>query len=276
MLQFDLLKDGRLSDSAVERATESLLFADLKTDLVVQLVKNAAIKTYQPHEMIWRYPKQLNLRFVLAGGVVVLAEDENGEVTIDALIAPGQVVGEFEWLGFNSQSQSLETLSSAVILEPKRNDLLALIAENEARFYHNLSKTLVTKLKITNDWLKLRDYKSVEDRLIFLLDRFHMHDEWKPLVKHPNPSVEKHYEIDLIWTMEKLCWCVSSEPRTVIPNLASLVSANVVEVIAIDSSSNKEQLIKAESITEESLDEVNKCFRITVLNHNEMKRHLRT
>ncbi len=262
------------NDEITKKLLETPLFVNFEQEDIKNLVEKAEIRTYEPDEPIWKLPKNQNyMGIILEGCVVVIDYNEEGNTTIDALLCPGQLLGEFEFLGFDAKSQSLQTITNTTTLVLRNEDLKSLAQEKPLLFYENLAKTLVRKLRIGNHWLKVRDKMDVKDRLIILLDQFKLHDECLPLIEYPTSNDRKKFEINVYWSSEQLEWCLSSEMcRTIAPKIAELIEESLIEVKGFTEFNEPGKILGTEffkSLTDENSDYY---FKITVLNHRKMRR----
>ncbi len=213
LLDFDLF-DGFSSDSIEE-------FINKRGD--------KSIINYQPHHVLWRGIQNHHLDFmiIIEGACIVM--DSRNE-TADALLTKGQLIGEFELLGFPSSNQNIETLCESIIFKPSTEALDILISNNSELFYKNLARTLVQKLRIENQWIKIRDNQAVGFRLASLLIQFADNNEWESLVTYLDINEKEGYSINIYWSFSQLNSALSADSRSSNTNLYTFIKEGIIEV----------------------------------------------
>lgn len=204
---------------------------------------------------------------VLVDGCVAVWNNAFGEDTIDALIVPGQIVGEFELFGFDSQNFELHSLAESLMLKASERVVKVLLETDKSLFYQRLCKTLIEKLSLQNTLSKCRT-GHVDKRLAKLLDNFATDTGWRYLTDLKNEH-QKNFEVTLYFTRDILLGLLSTELRSLGPNLNELVKSNVLRIKLFDHTFVFLRNAQHQEFSKNRFPD-SRYFRIEVVNHDSL------
>jgi hypothetical protein len=185
------------------------------------------------------------------------------QCVFDSLILPGQVVGEFELLGKPGSFQKLVCLSDNVVAFQMSSETVEKF--KSAKFFENLSRSLMTKLLIQNSFFRVNDRNNVVHRLATLFCKFHDAEFLQKLI-----TVDKEgYQINIKWSLEALSGSVSSQLQSVPEKLYILAQQKLIEVFLVNVNTGKDKN-KLTSFEDFKALGLASCIRIKVLRHDNL------
>jgi CRP-like cAMP-binding protein len=262
----------------IEKLRNTQIFdgISLKTIEKISGKKNNSENLEEPglYEDIFDYEKDgknLSFMIILEGCLAVVAKNDKDISTIDALLTPGQVIGEFELLGFTSTGQRLQTISTNTTLISFDIEAITqqLTTEEQLLFFKNLSKTLVYKLKTQANWIKIRNFSSITKRLGSLLDYFNESQNWKQLTK----TNDNGYDIDVVWSLDLLCKCLSTSMQSLPEAIQDLLTLDIITVDEVENLDKPNELTKfPKNFFTKNLkqNDKNRCLKIKVINKRKL------
>jgi len=212
------------------------LFAAFSEENVSAFAMGCSLRSYDAHDFVWRRKKnrQLSEIIVVLSGCLVIWDDSYGEETIDALVTAGQVLGEFEYLGYESNSLEIKALTDCQILSCPTQNFETLREISREIFYQSLAKSLVEKLQRQNTLLKFRNFGRIEKTITYLLGNFADDVEWRPFTNITDEHDIDEFEIEIFWTKRSLLGLVATESRTLGRNLPKLIRKGHVAIALYD------------------------------------------
>lgn len=266
-------------DEIVRRLKKKLFFASYDHDTISNFVRNSEPLQFEPHRRIWREQSGTKLDFmVLVDGCLAVWDKTFGEGTIDALIVPGQLVGEFELFGFLSKSYELHSLTHSLILRAKPDAIKSLLnathrikSRNETDkciFYQNLCKTLIEKLRSQNKLLKFRT-GDVDKRLARLLDNFTNDSGWRYLTDLKNKMSTETFTLNLYFTRRILFGLLATKLRSLGPVLHEWIGSKILQIKLFDENFNQTAIADASQFGE-GLFPNSEYIEIKVLKHDQL------
>jgi len=243
-----------------------------------EFVSSCTKRQYGPNEFVHRGDDDLHFMIML-NGCVVVSQGVGSAKTIDALITKGQLIGEFDFLGFRTIGFELTTLIETAVVLPDPDLLLRLKDSGNANegellsiqraWYKNLSLTLMNKLRAQNQLLRFRS-NQFEARLANLLDNFTSRD-WRYMTNLAPEAPVSPYEIALFFTEGLLNGLVGGKKdgRSLRNNLVQLIRKNAVLLTKFD---KKHECIGEAKSSEFANYKFPSCnyFKLTVLDHSEI------
>ncbi|MEE3716670.1 cyclic nucleotide-binding domain-containing protein [Tumidithrix elongata RA019] len=116
---------------------ESSFFKGLKTDVLVELARQAEVKTYRADEFLYQQGKVAQEILVVVSGSIQMLGIQGDRSSVLTTISPGETIGELEVLTHRAYRASFVAVTPAVGLTIKA-DLFEEVIRQDALFAQNL------------------------------------------------------------------------------------------------------------------------------------------
>lgn len=206
----------------------------LPSYVVDEIIVTSEVVYKEPHEIVWNQDSDERLQFqvVLDGSIAVWERSGNDE-TLDALVIPGQVIGEFDLFHHRSKAFELHTLSETKLLLISDEMLSRLNVEYKEKFFEKIIHLLIDKLIAQNALLKIRAGQ-VEKRLAKFFAKFAGKD-WRCLTSLKSAYSMDGFEINLFFDRSVLMGLTdSTKLDPILLALKSMVKNQIVEISVFD------------------------------------------
>ncbi|CAN1211592.1 hypothetical protein TUMEXPCC7403_15420 [Tumidithrix helvetica PCC 7403] len=120
------------------RLFESNFFKGLKTDVLVELARQAEVKTYNQDESIYQQGKVAQEILVVVSGSIQMLRVLGDRASVLALISPGETIGELEVLTHRAYRTSFVAATSNTVGLAIKADLFEEVIRQDALFAQNL------------------------------------------------------------------------------------------------------------------------------------------
>lgn len=242
------------SAEEVVKLRSSTLLHGMPSSFIDEFVAVCLPVTCEPYSSVYNGRSRDSLPFsVLIEGCLAVWDDSHGQDTIDALITRGQVIGEFDFLGYPTHSYEVLSLSSSILARPTPDDWKRLVRKvpdgTAAVLYRNLSKTLVEKLMIQNSLLKFRTGNYVT-RIAKLCDNF-TKTEWSYLTDLKPNEHKNSFMIRLLFKPKLLLGLIEGQKRQVGKAFRTLIENRLIDFVKF----NTAQELIGEAMPDEFLTE---------------------
>jgi CRP-like cAMP-binding protein len=219
----------------LEYLRSSIFFEGYSEPRLRKMRRNEAVSLHRLafREVVW---SEYEVPFsVLLQGCLSVISTGIDQDTLSLFIPPGQLLGEFEVLDvYSPRNQFVTVTEEAILLTFSHRILLELADEYPQIFYKNMARCLIGKMKIQNDLAKIRNKRSIADRFAHLLRQFKIWN-WPDIVTYRG---DKRFDIELIWSIRQLEYCLVSEMRSILPTMEKLLDEEIIEIEFSDPDEN--------------------------------------
>jgi hypothetical protein len=226
-------------------------------------------RDYLPDQIVWNKRKGVNLTFTLVlEGCIAIWDNMYRENTIDALVVPGQIIGDFEYFGYKSDSFELRTLSNCTVMSATTStvdELKAIVGQQ--RFYEIMCELFIGKLFFQNKLVKLR-FRSVKRRLAKFIDAFLNDDSWRQLTTLGSEQNKNEFDISLLFDKETLRAILTCDDRGIEPNFGAWVKDEIVKIKLFNRKFEFSNFAIVDSIGCLEIPKEFPYFQISVVNYN--------
>ena len=152
-----------------ELLTTIPFFKGLSKSHIKSLEHASVIKLFRSGHMLFLCGDPANCLYVLLEGEVSVENMSlNGRVTVLSTLSSGDVIGELALLDGGERSASVRVLQPSKLLVIKRRVFLDVISDDTA-FLLSLIKTIIQRLRRTNQQIEYFVSQSLQDRLVIFL-----------------------------------------------------------------------------------------------------------
>lgn len=234
------------------------------SDALEFLVKSGPVFYFAPQTKIWRRSGQGEPTFsIVLEGAVGEWYNNYKEDSLDSVVLPGQVIGEFSSIGSSSQNFGAISLAHTTLL-PCDAATMAQLQKHLGleEFYLSIARSLDGRLKGQNRLLKVRTGQ-VHRRLAKLFDMFNR--DWLVLKTNKDRNITNEFMIEMFFDPKIISGFVSSHSRVVGAILRDFAKEGTLKIHKVDSSFTR---VESESLLDrwptEGFPSDFGCFQIEI------------
>ena len=250
-------------------------FSAFDVDTLTDFVCKCEVIRFGNHDVVWRKSDgPWKYCMVLLEGCLAAWGDTWDEASVDALVTKGQLFGEPELFGFDTNYRELVTLmQSRILIAPTKYVGSLLESEQGSRFYEGLSVSLVEKLRAQNYLLKVRTGQN-ERRLVKFLDNFTRDRGWRDLTNIKGKFQKDNFRINIFFNSDLLSGLLCSVSRQIAPVVKNFIEWEVLRMYEADGNFKvSNEAVSTDRFPKSSFPDF-PYFQLELLDHRQLMRIL--